>query len=71
MYILYRCDCGRVLCSEEDNKTKQCEVCGKTIQLKNRRIIARVESNEEATLMVQKLQEEYYTNTDFQTADKL
>ena len=37
-YLIYRCDCGRVLYSKETAKTKKC-TCGKTLNVKKRRIL--------------------------------
>lgn len=67
MYVIFRCDCGRVLYGKEGVKTRKC-VCGKTLTVKQRRIFKKVESREEASLVVQEMQNEIYGNTDFQLA---
>ena len=37
MYLIFRCDCGRVLYAKEGRKTRKC-VCGKVLEVKTRRI---------------------------------
>ncbi|MBC7101383.1 DUF1922 domain-containing protein [Methanothermobacter tenebrarum] len=59
MYLIFRCDCGRALYAREGVKTRRC-VCGKTIRVKSRRILGKVESFQDAAYMVRKLQEEKY-----------
>ncbi len=69
-YLIYRCDCGRVLYSKEDTKTKKCP-CGKTLNVKKRRILKTVETARQATMAVQDMQEEIYGGSIFRTADQL
>jgi len=59
VYIIFRCDCGRALYAREGVKARKC-VCGKTIKVKTRRILGKVESFQDAAYMVRKLQEEKY-----------
>ena len=70
MYLVFRCDCGRVLSSRDDKSTKKC-TCGKTVKVRDRRILSRVEDVRDVPVVVQELQEALYQNTDFITADKL
>jgi hypothetical protein len=70
MYLIFRCDCGRVLYAKEGVATRKC-VCGKSIKVKSRRIFKKVETNEEAAETVQEMQAEIYSNTDFIRADKI
>ncbi len=70
MYLIFRCDCGRVLYGKEGVATRKC-VCGKTLKVKQRRIFKKVETREEASLAVQEMQDEIYGNTDFQLASDL
>jgi hypothetical protein len=46
-------------------------VCGKTIKVKTRRIIKKVENYQDASEEVRNLQEEKYGGTFFTTADKV
>lgn len=69
-YLIYRCDCGRVLYSKEDTKTKKCS-CGKTLNVKKRRILKTAETARQATMAVQDMQEEIYGGSIFRTADQL
>ena len=64
MYLIFRCDCGRVLYAKEGIATRKC-VCGKTIKVKGRRIFKKVNTREEASYAVQEMQEEIYVNTGF------
>ncbi len=64
MYIIFRCDCGRALYSREGTKTRKC-VCGRTVNVKERRIFGRADGFEEASEMVRKLQEEKYGSCHF------
>lgn len=57
MYLIFRCDCGRALYVHESNSVKRC-VCGRLIKVKSRRILGKVNSFEEASEIVRKLQEE-------------
>lgn len=50
--------------------TRKC-VCGKTLKVKQRRIFKKVATREEASLAVQKMQDEIYGNTDFKLASDL
>lgn len=70
MYLIFRCDCGRVLYSKQGVATRKC-VCGKTLKIKERRIFKKVNTREEATLAVQEMQDEIYGNTDFKLAGEL
>ncbi len=70
MYLIFRCDCGRVLYSKQGVATRKC-VCGKTLKIKERRIFKKVNTREEATLAVQEMQDEIYGNTDFKLACEL
>jgi transcription elongation factor Elf1 len=70
MYLIFRCDCGRVLYAKKGVATRKC-VCGKSIKVKIRRIFRKVETAEEASDAVREMQEEIYGGTGFQTADKL
>ncbi|WP_323737339.1 DUF1922 domain-containing protein [Methanosphaera sp. ISO3-F5] len=69
-YLLYRCDCGRVLYSKEGVKTKKC-TCGKTLNVKKRRILKIADSIDLAIQGVQDMQEEIYGGSIFRTADEL
>lgn len=70
MYLIYRCDCGRVLYSKSDAKTKKCP-CGKTLNVRKRRILKKADTASLATQAVQDMQEEIYGGTCFKTADML
>ena len=70
MYLIFRCDCGRVLYAKKGVATRIC-VCGKTLKVKSRRIFKKVATREEASLAVQQMQDEIYGNTDFQRASDL
>ena len=70
MYLIFRCDCGRVLYAKEGVATRKC-VCGKSLKVKIRRIFQKVETVEEASNAVREMQEEIYGGTGFKTADKL
>lgn len=70
MYLIFRCDCGRVLYAKDGVATRKC-VCGKTLKIKQRRIFKKVTTREEASLAVQEMQDEIYKNTDFQLASDL
>lgn len=70
MYLIYRCDCGRVLYSKQGTKTKRC-TCGKTLNVKKRRILKTADSSSLATQAVQDMQEEIYGGSIFKTADEL
>ncbi len=70
MYLIFRCDCGRGMYAKEGVATRKC-VCGKTIKVKTRRIIKKVEDYQAASDEVRDLQEEKYGGTFFTTADKV
>jgi hypothetical protein len=70
MYLIFRCDCGRAVYSKEGVASKKC-VCGKSLKVKGRRIIAKVGEAEQASDMVRELQEEKYGIAYFTTADKI
>ena len=70
MYFIFCCDCGCVLYAKKGVATRKC-VCGKTLKVKQRRIFKKVATREEASLAVQKMQDEIYGNTDFKLASDL
>ena len=70
MYMIFRCDCGRAVYSKKGVATRKC-VCGKTIKVKDRRILAIVEEAVQASDKVRELQEEKYGGAYFTTADKV
>ncbi|MCQ2737205.1 MAG: DUF1922 domain-containing protein [archaeon] len=70
MYLIFRCDCGRVLYAKKGVATRKCS-CGKTIKVKSRRILKKVETARDATDAVQALQEEIYGSTMFRTAQEV
>ncbi len=70
MYLIFRCDCGRGMYAKEGVATRKC-VCGKTIKVKTRRIIKKVEDFQTASDEVRDLQEEKYGGSFFTTADKV
>ncbi|MDO5850221.1 MAG: DUF1922 domain-containing protein [Methanobacteriaceae archaeon] len=70
MYLIFRCDCGRVLYAKKGVATRKCS-CGKTIKVKSRRILKKVETARDATDAVQELQEEIYGGTGFRTAQEV
>lgn len=70
MYLIFRCDCGRVLYAKKGVATRKCS-CGKTIKVKSRRILKKVETARDATDAVQALQEEIYGGTMFRTAKEV
>ena len=70
MYLIFRCDCGRVLYARKGVATRKC-TCGKTIKVKERRIFKKVETREEASEAVQEMQDEIYGNTGFKLASEL
>ena len=69
MYLIFRCDCGRVLYAKKGVATRKC-TCGKTIKVKSRRILQKVETAEDAAYAVQKMQEEIDGGSMFSTADE-
>ncbi|MBQ2962392.1 DUF1922 domain-containing protein [Methanobrevibacter sp.] len=69
MYLIFRCDCGRVLYAKKGVATRKCP-CGKTIKVKSRRILQKVETAEDAIYVVQKMQEEIYGESVFSTAEE-
>ena len=69
-YLIYRCDCGRVFYSKEGAKTKKC-TCGKTLNVRKRRILKVADSIDLAIQAVQDMQEEIYGGSIFRTADQL
>jgi len=70
MYLIFRCNCGRAVYAKDSVKVKKC-VCGKNLKVAERRIIARTEDSQTASLKVQELQEEKYGGAYFTTADKI
>lgn len=69
-YLIYRCDCGRVLYSKAGVKTRKCS-CGKILNVRKRRILKEADSVSLATQTVQDMQEELYGGSIFKTADQL
>ena len=69
-YLIYRCNCGRVLYSKDTTKTKKC-TCGKTLDVKKRRRLKIADTAQLATEAVQDMQEEIYGGVCFKTADEL
>ena len=70
MYLIFRCDCGRAIYAKEGVTRKKC-VCGKTLKVVERRIIAKTEDHLTAAQKVQELQEEKYGGVFFTTADQI
>lgn len=70
MYLIFRCDCGRGMYAKEGVATRKC-VCGKTIKVKTRRILDKVEDVEAASEAVRVLQEEKYGDAIFTTANNV
>ena len=70
MYLIFSCDCGRVLYAKKGVATRKC-TCGKTIKVKGRRILQRVETAQDASYAVQKMQEEIYGDSMFRTAEEM
>ena len=70
MYLVFRCDCGRVLSAHETQKTRQ-SPCGKTVKVKNRRILAKVEESRDVPSVVGDFQDAIYRSHGFVTADKI
>ena len=70
MYFIFRCDCGRALYAKEGVVTRKC-ICGKTLNIKFRRIFQKVTTREEASLAVQEMQDKIYGNTGFKRASDL
>lgn len=70
MYIIFRCTCGRVNYSKTGFKTKKC-VCGKNLKVRDMRIIKKAQNHQEASEIVQQLQEELHGGAYFTTADKV
>ena len=70
VYLIFRCDCGRVLYSKDSTKNRKCP-CGKTLNVKKRRILKVADDAASATEAVQQMQEEIYGGTCFKTADLL
>lgn len=70
MYLIFRCDCGRVLYAKKGVATRKC-VCGKSLKVKLRRIFKTVETAADASNAVREMQEEIYGGVGFKTADKL
>lgn len=69
-YLIYRCDCGRALYSKDTSKTRKC-VCGKTLNVKKRRILKIADNVNDAILEVQQMQEQIHGGSIFKTADEL
>ena len=70
MYLIFRCDCGRVLYAKKGVATRKC-TCGKTLKVKSRRIMQKVETAEDAAVAVQQMQEQIYGESIFGTADEI
>lgn len=71
MYVVFRCDCGRVLYTKDYKKTKKCPNCSKTLNVKQRRVLAKSEDIDDVIAFVQQEQDRIYHNTGFMTADNL
>ena len=71
MFVVFRCDCGRVLYCKDYLKSHKCGTCNKTIRLKDRRILFRTDDITMAREQVMMLQDKFYHNTGFVTGDKL
>ena len=63
MYLVFRCDCGRVLYCSDRYESHKCGVCGK--------VLNRTMDVDVARLCVSELQDELFHNTGFVSADKL
>ena len=70
MYLIFRCDCGRVLYSKEGVATRKC-ICGKSLKVKNRRIFRKVETAQDASEAVREMQEEIHGSGTFEKASEL
>lgn len=70
MYLIFRCNCGRANYVREGVKQKKC-VCGKTLKIKERKILKKAPDVESAARTVRQLQEDKYGGAMFTTADKL
>ena len=70
MYLVFRCDCGRVLSARDDKQTRKCP-CGKTVKVANRRILCKVEDSSDVPSVVQEFQDAIYKSHGFVTADKI
>ena len=70
MYLIFRCDCGRVLSAKDSQKTRKCP-CGKTLKVKERRLLVKVEDVRDVPLVIQEFQSDIYGNTVFMSADKI
>lgn len=70
MYSIFRCDCGRVLYAKEGVVTRKC-VCGKSLKVKERRIFKKVDTSEDASETVRKMQEEIHGGAAFKKASDL
>ena len=71
MYVIFRCDCGRVLYTKDYKKTKKCPSCNKTLKVKQRRLLGESENIDDVIAYVQQEQDRIYHNTDFTTADNI
>ena len=70
MFLVFRCDCGRVLYSKDSVKTRKCP-CGKSLNVKQRRVLYKTTDLDTAIKCVQELQDEFYHNTGFISATEL
>ncbi|MCL2686983.1 MAG: DUF1922 domain-containing protein [Methanobrevibacter sp.] len=70
MYLIFRCDCGRVLYGKEGVVTRKCP-CGKSLKVKERRILKKVDTSEDASEAVREIQEEIYGEITFKKASEL
>ena len=70
MYLIFRCDCGKVLYGKEGVATRKC-VCGKSLKMKERRIFRKVETVEDASEAVREMQEEIHGTATFEKASEL
>jgi hypothetical protein len=70
MYLIFRCNCGRAGYAREGVIRKKC-VCGEILKIKDRRILHKTESVQNASEIIRKLQEEKYGSGYLTTADKI
>ena len=70
MYLVFRCNCGRANYAREGVSQKKC-VCGKTLKVKERKILQKAEDAQTASEIVRNLQEEKYGSGYLTTADKI
>ena len=69
MYYIFRCDCGRVLYAKKGVATRKC-TCGKTLKVKSRRILQKVDTIEDATYAVHEVGGKWVTASNNSQAGK-